>query len=263
MALDTIVSVVGMLGEATVSILLLRRKSWRTLPFFSIYVAWSLLTDIVGTYLLIYKIPDAYNRFYLIYTPVDACLQFTVLVELARSVLSPVRKILPRGTTIILGLLVALAGLAIWPLAGTTVPQDISSNARFYVHFQETIAILRVVCFLVLAGFSQVLSIGWRDRELQIATGLGFFSIVSLMVAVLHSHQVEIGAQYLRLYQAVTFSYLGTLFYWVVSFSTKEQERKEFSPQMQNFLLQMGGGARAGRIALTDLPAERSKQKDK
>jgi hypothetical protein len=51
--------------------------------------------------------------------------------------------------------------------------------------------------------------------------------------------------------------------YWVVSFSIKEQERKEFSPQMQQFLLQMGGGVRAGRIALTDLPAERSKLKDK
>ena len=41
---------------------------------------------------------------------------------------------------------------------------------------QHTVSILRILFFLVLAGGSQLLSIGWRDRELQVATGLGFYS---------------------------------------------------------------------------------------
>jgi hypothetical protein len=162
----------------------------------------------------------------------------------------------------VLGVLMALAGLIIWPLAGMTVPATFSREAALLFHVQETFAILRVVCFLVMASFSQLLSIGWRDRELQIATGFGFYSIVSLLVAVLHSHQVA-GDSYRWLDEAVTLSYLGSLFYWIFSFATKEQERKEFSPQMQQFLLLMGGGARASRIALSDLPSERSRKRIK
>jgi hypothetical protein len=130
-------------------------------------------------------------------------------------------------------------------------------------HIEETFAILRVVCFLVMAGFSQLLSIGWRDRELQVATGLGIFSIVSLLVMLLHAQQQQVTTDlYYWLDLVVSISYLCTLSYWVYCFSAKEQERKEFSPQMQQLLLLMGGGARTSTIALTDLPSERSRKKD-
>jgi len=155
-----------------------------------------------------------------------------------------------------------LAGLIIWPLAGLTIPPSLSRWGEIYVHLQQTTAILRVVCFLVMAGFSQVLSIGWKDRELQIATGLGFFSIVTLIVAVLHSHQEIATHAYHWLDNATSASYVGALTYWIFSFATKEQERKEFSPQMQQLLLLMGGGARTGRISLGDLPSEHRRKKD-
>ncbi|MFC5861993.1 hypothetical protein ACFPT7_06790 [Acidicapsa dinghuensis] len=156
-----------------------------------------------------------------------------------------------------------MAGLIVWPLAGMTMPPGLSKHGELYVHFQQTVAILRVVCFLFMAGFSQVLSIGWKDRELQVATGLGFFSIVTLIVAVLHSHQ-EAGTLYYHwLDRATTCSYIGSLSYWIVSFVTKEQERKEFSPQMQELLLLMSGGARASRIALGELPSDQQRKRIK
>jgi hypothetical protein len=130
------------------------------------------------------------------------------------------------------------------------------------MHFQQTVSILRVVCFLIMAGFSQILAIGWKDRELQVATGLGFFSIASLIVAVLHQHQDPLSDIYNVLDTALICCYVGTLVYWVLSFSTREQERREFSPQMQQILVQMGGGARTGRIALTDVPQKRSRTRD-
>jgi hypothetical protein len=119
-----------------------------------------------------------------------------------------------------------------------------------------------VASFLVMASFSQLLSIGWRDRELQVATGLGFYSIVSLLVVLLHSHQSTDSLQYHKLDVMEAVSYLCTLSYWVLCFATKEQKRKEFSPQMQHLLVLMGGGARTNRIALTDLPSKRSRTKD-
>ena len=262
MTLDSVLLIVLSVGEATVVAILLRRGAWRKLPLFCTYIAWGAVSD-AALFVISRGFPAAYNKYYLIETTVDSLLMFSVLVELAWSVLRPVRASLPRATIFVLTFLVALAGVVIWPLAGMTVPPDLDDpQYRLLFHLQETFAILRVLCFLVMAGFSQLLSIGWRDRELQVASGLGFYSIVTLLVTVLHSHQPW-GAPYHWLDEAgFSLCYLGTLSYWVLSFSTKEQERKEFSPQMQQLLLQMGGGARAGRIALTDLPSDRSRKKD-
>ncbi len=235
---------------------------WRTLPVFTSYIAWTILTD-AANYLISHRFPGIYQKTYLIEIVPDALLQLAVLVELAWSVLRPSRSILPRGTLYLIAGLIVVAGLILWPLAGMAVPQNLSAHAELYVHFQETIAILRVVCFLLMAGFSQVLSIGWKDRELQVATGLGFFSIVSLIVAVLHSHQEAGTHLYHWLDNAIAASYVGALGYWIVSFVTKEQKRKEFSPQMQELLLLMSGGARASRVALGELPSDHSRKRIK
>jgi hypothetical protein len=115
----------------------------------------------------------------------------------------------------------------------------------------QTTSILRILFFLALAGCSQLLSIGWRDRELQVASGLGFYSLVSLAVAMLHTHQ-NMGPLYSHLQQVVVASYICSLLYWAVSFSQKEAVRREFSPQMQSLLLSVAGTARATRTALAD-----------
>jgi len=249
-----------MLGESIVLFALLRRKVWRTLPLFCGYILWALATDIALA-IVVWKFPTHYNQVYFYELVPDSILQFGVLIELAWSVLRPTKASLPRGTLIVLTGLVLLTGLAIWPLAKMAVPAGLSAHADLFVHFQQTVAILRVVCFLVLAGFSQILAIGWRDRELQVATGFGFYAIISLIVAVMHSHQAD-GPQYEWLDRAVVASYLSTLAYWVLSFSTKEQERREFSPQMQQILVQMGGGVRSGRVALTNIPPKQPRKRD-
>jgi hypothetical protein len=260
--LDTAVLFTSIVGEAVVCCLLLRRKTWRIMPCFCIYVFSTLASDLTGS-LILWKMSGlVYGRYYIVQTIIDSLLQFAVLVELAWSVLRPVRSSLPRYSLVVLSVLIALAGAAIWPLAGMAIPQNFAGLNVILFQLQETFAILRVAGFLIMASFSQLLSIGWRDRELQIATGLGFYSIISLLVALFHSHQAQ-GPEYHWPDQALSLCYVGTLFYWVYSFATKEQERKEFSPQMQQFLLLMGGGARAGRIALSDLPSERSRKRIK
>jgi hypothetical protein len=259
--IDNEILIAAIAAEIAVLVFLLSRKAWNTLPIFCAYIAWCILDDLIN-FVVVYRFPGAFQKTYLIEMGPDALLQLAVLIELAWSVLRPNRSILPRGTIYVLIALVGIAGIMVWPLAGLTVPANISHRAELYVHFQQTVAILRVVCFLVMAGFSQVLSIGWKDRELQVATGLGFFSIVSLIVAVLHSRQ-DTGLAYHWLDRVTSASYIGTLVYWVLSFSTKEQERKEFSPQMQQLLLLMSGGARAGRIALSDLPSDHPRKRIK
>jgi len=261
-ALDSALLIALPVGEAITLGCLLRRKTWRILPLFVSYLTWGLVSDTV-LFFILNEAPGLYKRYYTFETVVDSILMFSVLVELGWSVLRPVRSSLPRGTLFFLILLVGIVGLLIWPLATRTSSPHMDAPSLLLVHLMATFSILRVVCFLVMAGFSQLLSIGWRDRELQVATGLGLFSIISLLVMLLHAQQQQVKADpYHWLDLVVSVSYLCTLAYWIFSFVTKEQERKEFSPQMQQLLLLMGGGARTGSIALTDLPSERVRKKD-
>jgi hypothetical protein len=139
----------------------------------------------------------------------------------------------------------------IWPFASIQGLSGLPVDFRNLVRLLQTTSILRVLFFLILAGFSQLLSIGWRDRELQVVTGLGFYSLVSLSVAMLQAHQTQ-WQQYSHLNQLVVASYFCSLLYWVVCFAQKEAERKEFTPQMQNFLLALAGTARTTRVDLLD-----------
>lgn len=263
MAPDQVMALVSSVGESLVLVLLVRRKVWRTLPFFCMYIAWALASDVTSSLILTRwtEGSEIFHRYYLAELTLDSLLQFLVLVELAWSILRPVRKSLPRSTVYLIALMIAIAGGVIWPLAGKTVPPNFGPNSTLLFHLQGTFSILRVVFFLVLSACSQLLSIGWRDRELQVATGLGFYSIVSLITSVMHTHAANTDLYHV-LDQTQAASYLCTLSYWVFSFSTKEQERKEFSPQMRQLLLQIGGGVRANRVALTEIHSKRSTEKD-
>jgi hypothetical protein len=120
-----------------------------------------------------------------------------------------------------------------------------------------------VVIFLILAGCSQLLSIGWRDRELQIATGMGFYSLVGLAVAGLQAHlgiaQQNHLQHFKELDQLLVAGYIGSLAYWVFSFAQKEAVRREFSPQMQGLLLAVAGVARGSRVSLTNSSSGKSR----
>jgi hypothetical protein len=190
---------------------------------------------------------------------VDSLFQFAVLVELGWGILRPMRASLPRQSILILAALIALAGALIWPVAAWTIPTNLSASGRTLVQVQQTFAVLRVVVFMALAGFSQILSIGWRDRELQIATGLGFYSMVSLAVSLIHTHQAP-GLRYGQLDSLVIASYISSLLYWVYSFSQREEERQEFTPQMRSFLLAVTGAARGTRVALAESGIETTRK---
>ncbi len=248
------------MGEAAVIALLLYRRFWRTFPVFLLY-SISVLVDSIAAYVILHHFAAAYVTDYIVEMIVDSVLMFGVLVELGWSILRPLRASLPRTVLPAVAGLILVLGAAIWPFAGIHATADLPHEVDILEHLQQTFSILSVLVFLVLAGGSQLLSIGWRDRELQIATGLGFYSLVSFVVAVLHSHQTT-WTQYRNLNHFVVASYLCSLCYWVVSFARKEAERREFTPQMRSFLLAVAGSAHTTRLALEDsAPPKTRKQK--
>lgn len=253
-------------------VLLLKSRVFRNLPAFFVYMCWNLVSDAA---LLVLQQKLAAGTFFKVYEfqmVIDAAMTFAVLVELTWSVLRPLRSSLPQRAWVAIPFLIILAGLIVWPVAGLTIPGCISGQncqagqlagqGAFFFRLQQSFAILRVIIFFAMAGFSQLIGIGWRSRELQIATGLGFYSILSLGITVFHTYQLSGTQSYHWLDVAGSAGYLGTLTYWAFAFATKEAERKEFSPQMANFLLLLGGTAKASRTALTDFSVTKSRLKD-
>lgn len=250
MTLDNSIWLTGVLVELLVIGLLFYRRVWRIFPFFCILCVW----DVTGTavsYYILHAHRGLYTAAYLLETLVTSLLEVSVMIELAWSVLRPIRSSLSRRTLIYIAMATLAMGVAIWPLVQGTVISTPNMLIQNIMHLQQTTAVMRVLLFLVLAGGCQLLSIGWRDRELQVATGLGFYSLVCLGVAMLQAHQTT-AAEYARWNRIELASYLFSLLYWTYCFAQKEAARREFTPQMRNLLLSMAGVARSNRMALSE-----------
>lgn len=254
MTLDAALFDVGLLAEAAALVLLLYRRVYQTLPLFFSYIAWSLVNDI-SSYFLVARFPSHQLQIFLISSIIDSIFMFCVLIEVSMSVLKPARSLLPRWVLLGVMAVLALASTGVWMLLKFPGFDKLAGSFQVIVHLQLTSSIIRIVFFLLLAGFSQLLSIGWRDRELQIATGFGFYALISLSVSLFHLNQgagnPALDAQYHLLDQLVSVSYVCSIGYWIVSFAQKVPERREFTPQMQSFLVALAGNARASRIAMT------------
>ena len=240
------------LAEAALVVVLVRSRVFKGFPFFFSFICWSFLSD--ALFFILQSLPATnYFKLYEFQMVIDAAMLFAVMVELSWAVLRPIRSSLPKNAWVAIALLIALVGLLLWPIAGLAFPVNkLRPDGLIYFRLQQTFAILRVVFFLAMVGFSQLLAISWRNRELQVATGLGIYSVVYLADTVIHTHQSATTQQYHWLDQVTTSSYLVALAYWVYSFLTKEAERRAFTPQMQSFLLAVAGNARTARVSRGD-----------
>lgn len=261
MDLATILWLSAGAAQAAVVTLLFYRSVWRNFPIFVAYSIWT-LTAGIGFYAISHILSSSgYLTAYLADTIIDSVLLFSVLVELAWSLLRPIRASLSRGVLVVIAGIIFILGIAVWPFAHVPGIANLSREWRFLLHLQQTVSILQIVIFLVFLGSTQLLSIGWRDRELQIATGLGFTSLVDLAVTVLHA-QPAFRLQYNLLNEFGVGAYVCSLLYWIVSFAQKEEQRREFTPQMQSMLMAVAGAARATRIALAESETRNSASHD-
>jgi hypothetical protein len=255
--IDTALWMAGISAEAVVIGVLFYRRIWRGFHFFLAYSVWTLVGN-AGLYTL--RGSASYQSAYMVLTLVDSTLLFCVLTELGLSILRPIRTSLPRFLPLIVGCFIIALGAAIWPFVAFPGAASLAPFTAVVLRLEQDVSVLRVLVFLLLAASSRFLSLGFRDRELQIVTGLGFYSLVSVAVAMLHTHQATLD-QYVDWNRIVVASYVCSTFYWIFSFNQKEAERREMSPQVQNLLLTLAGSAHSTRAAMaSSSPRPRNKQ---
>lgn len=247
--IDSILWVVSYGATAALVIALFAHGLHRTFPIFTGYLIFTLVTDPLLYWVFRSQVPRQYFNAYFAVNGADYLFQLALLLEIGANVIRPVKRSLPEGVLWMLGgLLIASATLtAIFAFHST--PHSLSHLGVIFVKLNLGMALLRLSIFVAIAVFAQMLGIGWKNHVLQLATGLAFYSAISLLVATAQSRS---GLTHLfhPLAQIQVASYVGTLAFWMWSFAREEAPRKKFSPQMETFLLSISGSARSGRIAL-------------
>ena len=253
MSLDLIFSLLGLVLDLVLLAILVRNKIYRNFPVFTLFMAESALSMMIMIpYMVSNKFSqNSYYYAYLFDFSISSLLQIALLVELMWSSLKPIRSSLPRYSLLILILLFIPVCAILWPIVGMTDPVHVTFIGKILFRSWKLIALLRVGIFLVISGFSRLLAIGWKNRELQISTGLGFYSIIFLAVMLIHAYR-PVDNFYHFYDQFLVFCYVLTLTYWLLSFLKEEEERKIITPQMNKTLLLLGGAVKSYRVAVTE-----------
>jgi hypothetical protein len=237
----TAFGLLGLLAEVVLLLVLIVRRHYRTFPFFTLYIAVNGVID-VGFGLVISSPAPRVLMFLMLLTYV---LEVGVLLEITWNVLRPVHASLPQG---VLKFFSGFSVLAVFGAALVSWHFD-SSNIRV-IELKDpldlTFGMLRMLIFALTASFAQMLGIGWKNKVLQLATALSLYSAVDLVISLTE----RISGQYNSLEPIHGIAYALELGFLVYAFTTKDVERREFSPQMEQFLVTLAGRAKLARTAL-------------
>ena len=219
-SIDLTLWLFAVLLEGVVLAVVLWRRIYRTLPVFSSFLAWCLVSD--AGMAAMQRIPHAYLPATLVNITVDALFQLAILLELGRTVVRHNRVSPPSRAVFFL--LIAAAAVLAMTLNRWNIPTEWPLLNLIYMVLLQFLATLRLVFLLTLVWWSSLLKLRWNTRELRIMTGLGLYILVTFLVVVLHAHDMS-GVQYHWLDQLLVASYLWALCLWMLASTTKVAEQ--------------------------------------
>jgi len=220
-SIDLTLWLAGIAMEAFLLGLVIWKRIYRSLPFFSCFLVWCLLSD--AGMAIANLFPNAYMPATLVNITFDALFQLAILAELGRVVVR--YNNVPPPNRALIGFLTALAFVLAAFMNKWNIPTQFSVMDTLYLVLMQLFAVLRVVFLLTLVWWSSLQGLRWPTRELRIVTGLGVYIIATLSVAVLHSHNMG-GMQFHWLDQVLVGIYLWTLSYWILASTTIVVERQ-------------------------------------
>jgi hypothetical protein len=246
----------GLVLQAALLFVMFHRSLAKIYPILTIYLLVNLLEDPLGLLVSNHTSQWGYAHFYIAATILDSLLQLLIIFEVGWNVIRPSRTSIPLPV-----MPVALVGFfASAVIAASFSPQidsiGISHLSQIFVRFTFGLAVMKLVLFLALAGFAQILGIGWKNHVLQLATGLAFYAAISLIIQISISHlsnsdSASYMTQYNRLTGFQSAAYNLTLIFWIWAFSRNEAPRKDFTPQMQEVLVTIAEAAKRTRLVVT------------
>jgi hypothetical protein len=246
------------LGQVALACVLIKRREYQRFPVFVAWIMVLIILDPLLYWCSTHFSPYSYYSAYTVTGVLDSSLQICVLLEIAHTVLHPERSRMSRRLIGILatGVCVCLLLAFIWTVEQNPLDHRLLTAYTRLQNVIFAVAFLRLVLFALIAGFSQMLGITWRNHVIRLAAGLAFYSAISLVVQLTISHMSQRDAMiytrdYWLLNHTQVIAYLGSLTFWVWSFVQKDAPRREFTPQMQKILVTISQAARRDRVSLT------------
>jgi hypothetical protein len=241
-----IVSLLGGLAEIALLVVLLVRRQYRAFPVFTCYIAFNVCSDLLVAVLSARPDHAIARQASFLLIPPQYLLELAVLLEIAWHLVKPVQSSLPprilKAFACLALIALAMGALLAWRV-NLPAPEPLE-KVKFRLDL--AVAVLRMLLFVFTAAFAQMLGIGWKDKVLRLATGLSFYSAIDLIASLIQSRQgMSTVANYLKVG-----AYLIELGFFLWAFTTKDVARREFSPQMQEFLITIAGRVRDTRAAI-------------
>lgn len=238
-------ALLGLIAEVTLLVLLFVRRHYLAFPVFTLYIIVNTASDI-GVGLLMSSSPAHTVRAVAVsLMPLMYVLELGVLLEISWNVLRPVHVSLPQG---VLKLFIGTMVLAM--VGGTLLAWHFDSSNTRVNEIKDpldfTVGLLRMLIFALTASFAQMLGIGWKNKVLQLATALSCYSAFDLIISMAE----RMSGHYNSLEPLHGVAYAIELGFLVYTFATKDVKRREFSPQMEQFLVTLAGRARLARTVL-------------
>jgi len=248
--LDALLLALSLAGQMLLLLVAVRSRLLRTFPIFCLYLLYASAIDVAFVTFLRHVSHRTYALAYFADNVAEFLFQIGILVEVARNVLQPVKRSLPRPAIAVLWSMLPAAFLVALVLSRNSQPSELDHWSHYFIHLSFAVAILRLAIFAGIAGFSQVLGIGWKNHVLQIATGFLAYSIAILLVELLHRFSDFANPPLFHLHEQFRIVvWCMVLGYWSYALSRAEATRKEFSPKMAQFLVSMSAVARGNRAA--------------
>ncbi len=219
-SIDMTMWLFAILLEGAVLGVVIWRRVYLTLPVFSSFLAWCLLSD--AGMAAMKMIPNAYLPATIVNITVDALFQLAILNELGKTVVRHNRVDPP--SRVVLVLLAALAAALTLMLNRWRIPDGWPLLDIIYMVLLQFLAAVRLSVLLTLVWWSSLLKLEWQTRELRIFTGLGLYILVTFLVVILHTHNMT-GMNYHWLDQIIVASYLLALCLWMLASNTKVAEQ--------------------------------------
>ena len=222
LSLENLLWAAGFICNAALLLVLLARKRYRVLPWFTAWIGFGTL--FTTTLFLCSRVGTnhAYAVCYWIGAVLDLILQVTVVIEMGRIVLRRsgqwVEGAKGRFTTM------AITGVAIAAgLSFSVKPFAASSFDVWTVRGNLFTAILICFLFTAVVAASQQFGLGWRTLVMREGYGLTVWALTGFLVDTLHGY---FGTHWHfntldHLNMAV---YLGSLLYWSVALWLPEQQ---------------------------------------
>jgi hypothetical protein len=216
-----IIAVAGIVGPASILLMMRSRRVGREFPFFLNYLISYTLIAAVGLAAYFYSCRIYYYADWVL-TVLLISMEFGVIYEVLKHTLKPYSALADFATVMFRWAAGFLLLTALVTALSTTGPQATKLQAAMNV-VEHTVRLMECGLLLFLLIFESRLGISWRSHGTSIAIGLGVYSAVDLSV----SYLLSLSPGHNTLFGAIDgFVFVGVLAFWGTFLWLPEPERK-------------------------------------